>query len=684
MLKFKFKGFSFIYTLINSYLVTLFLYLLLNPQSNSNNFFELDNGLRPLTVFLLWGILFVALFLIEKYFHLETKRLSFFIILATIFLTGLSLLSPSPTIIVGILLLQFILLMFLYYPQENQRKLQAVVGTGLILSLLKIPFVIGPNDNLGDEFLWEFSSQNNNLLIIIFSAIALALLIHYLLSIKATTLLPAFKNRKKWFQLIFWAVVIFQTLLISLMLLARIKTFTSPTYDMGIFSQMFANMSKGLGPVTTLERDQVLSHFAVHISPIHYLLLPFYLLIPRPETIQVLQVLVVLSGILPFYLILKEFDFPKIYQKLLLFLYLWTPALTTGHFYDYHENCFLAPLLLWLFYFTIRKQAAGSLIVVALTLMVKEDAMIYVFSMGAYFLFQERFKFKQRGNIFIFITQIVIPLVYFLLAITWLQNEGDGAMTTRFTNFMHPGEDSLVNVIFNALSNPQYTLANFFTFEKLKYVLIVLGCQAFLPLMQANWSHYILFLPLLVINLFSDWPYQYDLFKQYHYGSNILLLLLTLLALDSLLNRSVNNERNTELLLLSKRSALPQRLTLIAVTVSLFTLLSLVQPRYRLVEVYFDNSSHYQSAKASLDELPRDTKILSFTRFTTPLSDVFYLYDLYYHNDQNYNPEIDFLVFERALLKQDKQERAVVSHYLQNGYRESDYSTPYLMVLEAP
>ena len=56
----------------------------------------------------------------------------------------------------------------------------------------------------------------------------------------------------------------------------RVLTYRAPTFDFGIFSQMFHQMRTTGLPVTTVERDGPLSHFAVHVSPIYYLLLPFY------------------------------------------------------------------------------------------------------------------------------------------------------------------------------------------------------------------------------------------------------------------------------------------------------------------------------------------------------------------------------------------------------------------------
>ena len=72
-----------------------------------------------------------------------------------------------------------------------------------------------------------------------------------------------------------------------------------PTFDFGIFSQMFHQMRTTGLPVTTVERDGPLSHFAVHVSPIYYLLLPFYCIYPKPVTLQVLQAAVLASAVIP-------------------------------------------------------------------------------------------------------------------------------------------------------------------------------------------------------------------------------------------------------------------------------------------------------------------------------------------------------------------------------------------------
>jgi uncharacterized membrane protein len=47
--------------------------------------------------------------------------------------------------------------------------------------------------------------------------------------------------------------------------LMRYFAYNSPCYDFGIFAQMFHSMRTTGVPVTTCEREEAMSHFAVHV-----------------------------------------------------------------------------------------------------------------------------------------------------------------------------------------------------------------------------------------------------------------------------------------------------------------------------------------------------------------------------------------------------------------------------------
>jgi hypothetical protein len=87
----------------------------------------------------------------------------------------------------------------------------------------------------------------------------------------------------------------------------RYLTFTSPNFDFGLFVNMFHNMKETGLPLISSERDVLLSHFVVHISPTCYLLLPFYALFPSAMTLQIGQAVILASGIIPAILIARHY-----------------------------------------------------------------------------------------------------------------------------------------------------------------------------------------------------------------------------------------------------------------------------------------------------------------------------------------------------------------------------------------
>ena len=119
----------------------------------------------------------------------------------------------------------------------------------------------------------------------------------------------------------------------------------------------------------TVERDGLLSHFDVHVSPIYYLMLPFYMIAPGPYTLQVLQAAVMASAVIPLWLIGKRHGLSGLQRTLLCGVLLLYPAFSGAAGYDIHENCFLTPCILWLFYGIDRKSILITGIGGLLTLM---------------------------------------------------------------------------------------------------------------------------------------------------------------------------------------------------------------------------------------------------------------------------------------------------------------------------
>src|ERR1700674_2472433 len=81
--------------------------------------------------------------------------------------------------------------------------------------------------------------------------------------------------------------------LYSVLSVLRHVTYHSFGPDLGIFDQVFWNTTQGrfLESTMSLVQAQPHSYLADHFSPIYLLLMPAYLLIPRPEMLLFIQTL---------------------------------------------------------------------------------------------------------------------------------------------------------------------------------------------------------------------------------------------------------------------------------------------------------------------------------------------------------------------------------------------------------
>lgn len=307
----------------------------------------------------------------------------------------------------------------------------------------------------------------------------------------------------------------------------RIRNFVSPTYDFGIFAQMFFYMKETLQPLTTCERNGLLSHFAIHISPALYLLLPGYLLFPDPSSLNVMQSLVLVSGVIPLLKLSRERELSNRTSLALCILYLGYPALAGGAFYDLHENKLLTPLLLWLFLFIDRKKNAGLWAMALLTLMIKEDAALYVCCVGLYLLVSRRP--RKTGACL-----VLVSLAWFAVALFLLHRFGRGAMTDRYSNFISDPQWGLASVVQTVILNPGYAFKEIFNADKLKFILLMLLPLGGLPLLGRKLEQLVLFIPFVVMNLMSSYPYQHSIYFQYTYGSIAIFFYLAVSNLGGL------------------------------------------------------------------------------------------------------------------------------------------------------
>ena len=412
---------------------------------------------------------------------------------------------------------------------------------------------------------------------------------------------------------------------VSVWTVCRVLSFCAPTYDFTIFAQMFHNMKETGLPITTVERDGPLSHFAVHVSPIYYLMLPFYCLAPYPVTLQILQAAVMASAFIPLWKLGRHHGLaPWVRFVLCLALALY-PAFSGGAGYDIHENAFLTPLILWLFWGLDRRSIPVTVIAAMLTCMVKEDAPVYVAIIALWQMVQGLLYTNKRWNFTAGVCLLAGSIAYFLAVTGYLARSGDGVMTYRYRNFMYDGSDSLFTVIKATLLCPMKAVYECVDPEKLEFITMTMGILMGLPLMTRRYERYILLIPYILVNLMSDYQYQHSIFYQYTFGATACLFYLAIVNLPELK--------------LDKRYILCG----ICLTAGLCFALNNVHKASLFAGYCQTYSETYAQRREILDTIPDDSSVAATTFYTTPFWNRETLYDIRY-SSTNHILECEYVI----------------------------------------
>lgn len=447
-----------------------------------------------------------------------------------------------------------------------------------------------------------------------------------------------FSSRMGW-ALTGLGVLLF-TLVVGYASSIRYTAFLSNTFDFGLFAQMFEGMARTGTPVTTLERNVELSHFAVHFSPFFYVLLPGYMIFRSPLYLIWVQAFGVAAGAFAVYGIARRLKLLPSHAAGCAFLYLLYPAFSRGCFYDFHENKFLPVTVLFLVYFLLRqvtdgeegterslpagtpgggigRRSAGeadtgflpwlrqtgrawlrflpALGCAFLVLSVKEDAAVYVAAVALWVILTQ--KKKWRGAVL-----FVLSVAYLGFAVRMISHFGGELLVGRYQDFLREG-----NSFTDVLKECFYGIGRFFrivfTENKGAYLLWMFVPVLFAPFFTKKQGTLVLLLPMLLINLMSSDKYQFDVAFQYTFGVGALILV------------------SFVLMLADRKPEIRGRTLVIALSFSLILTASLTFPTVGYyIERFGGNRAYYAEAEQVLyDSLPADASVSANSSLTAHL-----------------------------------------------------------------
>jgi|GEM_PF-976285 len=619
---------------------------------------------------LFFGLAFVLLMGLQVIFK-GIKMIAFSVMSYLLFSLLIMIFSPAFSLRLGLLLTSLPPLIYtlVSIKKAREQRYLHVVNLFLWILVLVIFFIFFKDNQIDPE-----SINTSGLTSRPIRPIIEANYIPWLLPLTLTILIACLFNRNLNFfkdhhidVIVIGLMTLFQIIAFSLVMVYRTKTFSTSTYDFGIYAQMFYNMRHFNGMVTTLERSIELSHMAVHVSPIYYVLLPFFMLFPYLETLQILQIIVVGLGVIPLVLIAKHLKINPALTILISALYLFNPAIISSSYYDLHENAFLPILLLFTIYFTLKKHWLGFVISMILTLMIKEDAGLYLLFIGLFFFFRQK-KFSWNRQVIMSIILMTGSMAYFLIVTHLINLEGDGAMFWRYQNLMAHESLGILSVPLSVFQNAIYWLSTLFTSEKIYTLLIILFSLGFLPLLTHKFHYLWLLMPLLIMNLSSNYVYQYQFGFQYFYGSTTLLIVISLFIMYEIQTWSLLRQAK-----FNEAIAIIPIFIMIIIGLAQYHTQSVYQTRY------MQNQDHYESMRERLESIPEDASVLTTGYLTPFLSERRIIYDLKYFEMSD-----DAMTFDYIILDARRTNRALIELKIQMilyGYQESELSTDNLIIL---
>jgi uncharacterized membrane protein len=243
------------------------------------------------------------------------------------------------------------------------------------------------------------------------------------------------------------------------------------------------------------------THFGNHATWFSYVLAPVYAIAPRPETLLVIQAILIAAAAIPLYLY-AGLHLPRWTAAIVACAYLVYPPLHGANLYDFHYLP-LGVVFLWMTLYAVetnrRALAIGS---VVLALSVREDVAACLAVVGLYLLLAG--VAARAGAIIACIGAGYFLLMTLLIMPTF--GHVDASLINQYARLVPKDDSGFVGVVKTLLSNPVFTLNVVLERGKLTYLLELLTPVLFLP-----WTRPIglLFMvPGLVFTLLSTdyWP----------------------------------------------------------------------------------------------------------------------------------------------------------------------------------
>jgi uncharacterized membrane protein len=302
---------------------------------------------------------------------------------------------------------------------------------------------------------------------------------------------------------IFYVIVLGYIIVLSTITVLKEAFFLTSGYDLGIFNQAFWTTIFGhhfFYETGDLSFNAIGSFFGVHFSPIMFLILPFYALLPAPETLLVIQTVVLAAGAFPIYWMGRDYLGQKAGTAVGL-IYLVSPMLLFINLNDFHLEAFSSTAFLFSVYY-LQKEKWGKfsacIILAISTIEFAPIIALFVIFYALLLLAKKRIINRPKAAKYI-IGITILSVLWFFLAL-------------YAKSFFNPGISPVPSPFHNILQNPISSLTTDFQ-AKIFYIIALFGSLAFIPFFAPEM--FIMLVPWFGASLLSIYAPYYSIYYQY-------------------------------------------------------------------------------------------------------------------------------------------------------------------------
>lgn len=283
--------------------------------------------------------------------------------------------------------------------------------------------------------------------------------------------------------------------------------FLTNGFDLAIFHNAILNASRGtLFQVWCADK---LSFFTMHFEPVLSLIVPFYLISPRVETLLIFQAAALALAAVPLYAFAELKLHSARLALVIAVVYLIHPGLHVAQFYDFHEISFLPILFFSMFYFHEKRQLTLFFLATLLCLGIKEDFGIYLFFVFIFLGLTDGWKRHILWGLL-----LCVGYAWFAnWSIRMMGGDPRRLFPAYYYDLQTSPNDGVVAMLLNAVTHPRRTLALILIKDKLLYLIQLFLPLAFLPLFRVK--NLVLFLFPSALTLLASSPALYSFNFQY-------------------------------------------------------------------------------------------------------------------------------------------------------------------------